>query len=66
MDDDVNVVGIHRGPETYLVLYTDAEARAAIHAVGLWADQPDLSFNWYDAAILSGKIRESKQSVRRW
>lgn len=63
MNDDVNVLALVKGKERYLFLYDDSQQADALRALGRHASNPDLSFTWYDAAVLSRRIRnEAKQT----
>ena len=57
MSDDINVLALVKGGEKYIFLYDDANRARALRTLGRYASSPDLSFSWYDAAILSQKIR---------
>lgn len=57
MNDDVNVLALVKGKERYLFLYSDAQQAEALRALGRHASNPELSFTWYDAAVLSRRIR---------
>ncbi|TWT99274.1 hypothetical protein Pla108_02090 [Botrimarina colliarenosi] len=57
MNDDVNVLALVKGNERYLFLYSDAQQAEALRALGRQASNPELSFTWYDAAVLSRRIR---------
>ncbi|MEO0530064.1 MAG: hypothetical protein AAF266_05720 [Planctomycetota bacterium] len=57
MNDDVNVLALVKGKERYLFLYDDSQQADALRALGRSASNPDLSFTWYDAAVLSRRIR---------
>jgi len=61
MSQDINVLGLVKGTECYVFLYPDARRRDALCTLGRFASDPDLSFTWYDAAVLSQKIREQRQ-----
>lgn len=64
MSEDINVLALVKGQERYIFLYDDANRSNALRALGRYASNPDLSFTWYDAAVLSQKIRrESEQPV---
>ncbi len=64
MAQDINVLALVKGEERYVFLYNDANRAATLRVLGRFASNPDLSFSWYDAAVLSQKIRqESQQSV---
>lgn len=68
MNDDVNVLALVKGAERYILLYDDSQQAEALRALGRQASNPELSFSWYDAAVLSRKIRTEAnrhQSVNR-
>jgi hypothetical protein len=60
--DDINVLALVKGNERYIFLYDDASRSQTLRMLGRYASDPDLSFSWYDAAVLSQKIR---QEVRK-
>ena len=55
---DVNCVAIVKGDERYVFLFTDDNMTETLRQLGRFASNPELSFTWYDAAILSQKIRQ--------
>jgi hypothetical protein len=57
-DDDINVLALVKGQERYIFLYDDSQRAEALRVLGRFASNPDLSFSWYDAAVLSQKIRQ--------
>lgn len=59
--DDLNVLALVKGTERYVFLYRDQYAVNVLHALGRFASNKDLSFTWYDAAVLSQKIRSAKR-----
>ena len=61
-DDDINVLALVKGKERYIFLYDDTQRAEALRTLGRYASRPDLSFTWYDAAVLSRKIRASQPS----
>ena len=62
MSQDINVLALVKGAERYVFLYDDASRAEALRTLGRYASNPELSFTWYDAAVLSQKIRqESRQ-----
>jgi hypothetical protein len=62
VNEDVNVLALVKGKERYLFLYTDTQQAEALRALGRCASNPELSFTWYDAAVLSRRLRnEAKQ-----
>lgn len=63
MNEDVNVLALVKGNERYLYLYDDSQQADALRALGRHASNSELSFTWYDAAVLSRRIRnEAKQA----
>ena len=53
----VNSTGLAIGNERYVVVWRDGQKAAALRVIGEWAENPDLSFTWYHAAVLSQRIR---------
>jgi hypothetical protein len=52
-NSDLNVLALVKGPENYVFLYDDISRAEALRLLGRFASNPDLSFTWYDAALLS-------------
>ncbi len=61
MADDINVLALVKGKERYIFLYDDTNRSKALRTLGRYASNSDLSFSWYDAAVLSQKIRRQQQ-----
>jgi len=57
VSDDVNVLALVKGEERYIFMYEDSQQAQALRMLGRHASNPKLSFSWYDAAVLSKKIR---------
>ena len=57
MNEDVNVIVIVKGDEKYLFLYCDSQRSELMRRAGIFASNPDLSFSWYDAAVVSQTAR---------
>jgi hypothetical protein len=71
VSEDINVVALVKGEERYVFLYDDAHRSEALRVLGRFASNPELSFTWYDAAVLSQKIRQeaerpARAPVQRW
>lgn len=62
MSDDINVLALVKGEERYLFLFNDKTRAETLRTLGRYASNPDLNFTWYDAAVLSQKIRMTKKS----
>ena len=58
MTDDVNVLAMVNGKERYVFLYDDQSRAETLRVLGQFASDSELSFTWYDAAVLSQKIRQ--------
>ncbi len=58
MDKEINVLALVKGEERYVFLYDDANRVETLRMLGRYAADPQLSFSWYDAAVMSKKIRE--------
>ena len=59
MNDDINVLALVKGRERYIFLYEDSQRAEALRVLGRFASNPELSFTWYDAAVLSQKVRHN-------
>ena len=55
---DINVLALVKGTERYVFLYDDVSRAETLRTLGRFASNPELSFTWYDAAVLSQKIRQ--------
>ena len=62
---DVNVLALVKGEERYIFFYTDEYRQEAFRSLGSFASNPELSFTWYDAAVLSQKIRQVFQEENK-
>jgi hypothetical protein len=58
VSEDINVLALVKGEERYVFLYDDASRAETLRTLGRFASNPELSFTWYDAAVLSQKIRQ--------
>lgn len=63
MSQDINVLALVKGAERYIFLYDDSNRAETLRTLGRYASDPDLSFTWYDAAVLSQKIRQQTQAA---
>jgi hypothetical protein len=61
MNKDINVLALVKGSERYVFLYDDSSRAETLRVLGRFASNPELSFTWYDAAVLSQKIRQETQ-----
>lgn len=61
MNQEVNVLALVKGKERYVFLYNEANRSETLRTLGRYASDPELSFTWYDAAVLGQKIRRDVQ-----
>jgi len=61
MRKDINVLTLVKGNERYVFVYDDESWAEAFRVLGRFASNPELSFTWYDAAVMSQKIRQIRQ-----
>jgi len=61
---DINVLALVKGSERYIFLFDDEHRSEALRTLGRFASNPELSFTWYDAAVLSQKIRQTAERPR--
>ena len=65
VEKDIKVIALVKGEEQYVFLYNENNRAETLRLLGRYASNPELSFTWYDAAVLSQKIRqESLQKTR--
>jgi hypothetical protein len=58
---ELNVLALIKGTERYVFVYDDESRPALIDALRDQAADPNLSFTWFDAAVLTDKAREQAQ-----
>ena len=63
VSQDINVIALVKGEERYVFLFDDAHRSEALRTLGRFASNPELSFSWYDAAVLSQRIRQTAAEV---
>ena len=62
---DINVIALVKGGERYVFLFDDDSREETLRTLARYASNPELSFSWYDAAMLGQKVRGSKSHSRR-
>ncbi|MGL4942522.1 MAG: hypothetical protein ACRC46_04950 [Thermoguttaceae bacterium] len=63
VNQDIHVLALVKGEERYVFLYSESNRAETLRVLGRYASNPELSFTWYDAAVLSQKIRQ--ESLRQ-
>ena len=57
MSQDINVLALLKGDERYIFLFNDKNRKETLRLLGRYASNPELSFTWYDAAVMRQKVR---------
>ncbi len=57
MQRGVNVLALVKDSERYVFLYDEESSGTLLRTLGQYASDRELSFSWYDAAVLSQKVR---------
>jgi hypothetical protein len=52
------MLALVKGSERYVFLFNEKNRGELLRTLGRYASNPDLNFTWYDAAVLSQKIRQ--------
>ena len=56
------MLALLKNGERYVFLYDDKSVETLLQTLGRYASDPELSFTWYDAAVLSQRIRQAPPS----
>ena len=59
MTTEINVLALVKGTERYIFLFDDENRVETLRQLGRFAANPELSFTWYDAAVMSQKVRQT-------
>ncbi len=57
MNREINVLALVKGEERYVFVYNEETRSETMRTLGRYASNPELNFSWYDAAVLSQKMR---------
>jgi len=57
VQSEMNVLALVKNSERYVFLYDDDSTESVLQKMGQYAADVELSFSWYDAAVLSQKVR---------
>lgn len=64
MNQEVNVLALVKGEERYVFLYTGQNRDDVVEMFGRYASDPELSFTWRDAAVMTQKTLREKRETR--
>ena len=62
MDKEINVLALVKGEERFIFMFDDVNRDETLRQLARFAADPELDFSWYDAAMLSRKIRDAVPS----
>lgn len=62
-DQGINVLALLKDGERYVFLYDDRSADQLLQTLGQYAADPELNFSWYDAAVLSQRVRSLREAT---
>lgn len=63
MRRELNVLALIKGEERFVYIYDDESRQSLIEALRSQAANPNLSFSWFDAAVLTEKAREQARDT---
>lgn len=61
---ELNVLALLKGEEYYVYIYDDQSRRVLMDSFRNQAADSRLTFNWFDAALLTQRVREQARQVR--
>jgi hypothetical protein len=59
---EFNILALVKGKERYVFVYDDASRQPLLDVFRDQAADPRLSFNWFDAAVLTEKARAQQEA----
>lgn len=62
VSNDINILALAKGEERYIFLYNESKKSEALRMLGRYASNSELSFSWYDAAVLSQNVRQNSSA----
>ena len=62
MTRELNVLALFKGEERYIFVYDEESCDALIDEIRHKAADPTISINWFDAAVLTERIRTHEDS----
>ena len=63
MSPAINVLALVKDGERYVFLYDEPSISQVLQTLGRYAADPELNFSWYDAAVLSQRVRRLQQDT---
>lgn len=63
MTQDLNVLALFKGAERFVFVFDDASRDELLTVVRNAAADPNVSLNWFDAAVLTERARQQAANV---
>lgn len=63
MKREINVLALVKDRERFVFLYDEGSIGKLLEELGHYAADPELSFTWYDAAVLSQRVRKLQEQA---
>lgn len=63
MQTSMNVLALVKDSERYVFLYDEESTATLLQTLGRFAADKEMSFTWYDAAVLSQKVRRLREEA---
>jgi hypothetical protein len=60
---ELNVLALLKGQERYVFVYDDGSHEDLLDVFRQYASNPNLSFTWFDAAVLTDKARQQQAAT---
>lgn len=58
----LHVLAIVKGVERFIFIYQEGQEEVLLETLGGYATDKDLDFDWYDATVLSQKIKRIQRA----
>lgn len=64
LDTDIIAMCLAKGADKYVFIYTEPNSGEVLRTIGRFAANPELSFDWFDAAKISKRVREEAKEAK--
>lgn len=65
MAKSVNVLALVRDEHRFVFLYDDDSVDTMLATLSQYANDPELDFTWYDAAMMAQRVRKMLENVQQ-
>ena len=62
MTQELNVLALFKGEERYIFVYDEESSEAVIEDIRHKAADPTVPINWFDASVLTERIRNHEET----